>query len=353
MEYNIKSLDIKNFKQMVVPRRFYVEELTSTYGKFYIEPFELGFGTTLGNAFRRVLLSYIKGAAIDYIRINNIYHEFSSIPGMYEDVEEFILNLKGLTFKINDNEEHIIRLNATGPGEITGADLKVDDPTGIEIRNPEQYICTLQEKSELDVEIKVVLGRSYVSLEEKQTDEIGVILVDSIFSPIKNATFLVTPARIGQKTHFDRLTLEIETNGTIAPDEALIYAAQIIKDHVSIFLEFSEEEEIYEPLDLSDLKEKVTNLQKNVEELDLSVRAKNCLKTANIRTIKDLVSKTEAELLSFKNFGKKSLEEIKEAIVDYNLFLGMEPNKLEEELREKERQQLKMLKKRSNYRLLY
>ena len=353
MDYISKGGRFKNFKQMVVPRRFYIEELTPTYGKFYIEPFERGFGTTLGNAFRRVLLSYLKGAAIDYIKIEGVPHEFSTVKGMYEDVEEFILNLKGIKFKIKDDEEHIVTLNIKGPKEVYASDIVVDNESTIEIINPDQYLCTLNESGELNCEIKVVLGRGYVPVEDKGTDEIGVIYFDSVFSPIERATFYVTPARIGHKTNFDRLTIEIETDGTIAPDEALVYAAQIIKDHVSIFLEFTEEEEIVEPVDLTDLKEKVANLKRSVEELDLSVRAKNCLKAANIRTIGDLVSKTEAELLSFRNFGKKSLEEIKKVIAEYDLFLGMNPEKLEGELREKERQQMQMLKKRSNYRLIY
>jgi DNA-directed RNA polymerase subunit alpha len=315
----------KNWRELIRPRRLEVEEdtLTSNYGRFYCEPLERGFGTTLGNALRRVLLSSLQGAAITNIRIDGVLHEFSTIPGVMEDVASVVLNLKDVRVRMNADGPKTIRVKKSGEGIITAGDLLSADQT-VEIMNPEHKICTLGPDSDFEMEATVNLGKGYVLADKNKTEEmpIGTIPIDSVFSPIRRCNYTVTPARVGRETDFDRLNLELWTDGAIEPVDAVAFAAKILKEQLSIFINFEEHAEapalhIDEPDPLN------PNLFKSVDELELSVRSANCLQNANIRFIGELVQKTEAEMLKTKNFGRKSLNEIKETLASLGLSLGM------------------------------
>ena len=315
----------RNWRELIRPRRLEVEEnsLTSTYGRFYCEPLERGFGTTLGNALRRVLLSSLQGAAITSIRVDGVLHEFSTIPGVMEDVASVVLNLKDVRVRMHSEGPKLIRVRKTGEGILTAGDLVSGDPT-VEIMNPEHKICTLGPDSNFEMEVTVDLGKGYVLADKNKTEEmpIGTIPIDSVFSPIRRVNYTVTPARVGRETDFDRLNLELWTDGTIEPTDAIAFAAKILKEQLSIFINFEEQTEA--PTLLVDEPEPLNpNLFKSVDELELSVRSANCLQNANIRFIGELVQKTEAEMLKTKNFGRKSLNEIKETLSSLGLSLGM------------------------------
>ena len=315
----------RNWRELIRPRRLEVEEdsLSSTYGRFYCEPLERGFGTTLGNALRRVLLSSLQGAAITNIRIDGVLHEFSTIPGVMEDVATVVLNLKDVRIRMHSDGPRTLRVRKSGNGVVTAGDLVSDDQT-VEVMNPDHKICTLGPDSNFEMEATVNLGKGYVLADKNKTEEmpIGTIPIDSVFSPIRRVNYTVTPARVGRETDFDRLNLEIWTDGAIEPADALAFAAKILKEQLTIFINFEEQAEapalhIDEPEPLN------PNLFKSVDELELSVRSANCLQNANIRFIGELVQKTEAEMLKTKNFGRKSLNEIKETLSSLGLSLGM------------------------------
>jgi DNA-directed RNA polymerase subunit alpha len=315
----------RNWRELIRPRRLEVETdtLTSTYGRFYCEPLERGFGTTLGNALRRVLLSSLQGAAITNIKINGVLHEFSTIPGVMEDVATIILALKDVRVRMNTEGPKTIRIRKSGEGIVTAGDFLSADQT-VEIMNPGHKICTLGPDSTLDLEATVNLGKGYVLADRNKTEEmsIGTIPIDSVFSPLRRVNYTVTPARVGRETDFDRLNLELWTDGAIAPADAVAFAAKILKEQLTIFINFEEQAETHahhhdEPEPLN------ANLFKSVDELELSVRSANCLQNANIRFIGELVQKTEAEMLKTKNFGRKSLNEIKETLASLGLSLGM------------------------------
>jgi DNA-directed RNA polymerase subunit alpha len=315
----------RNWRELIRPRRLEVEAdtLTSTYGRFYCEPLERGFGTTLGNALRRVLLSSLQGAAITNIKVSGVLHEFSTIPGVMEDVATIILALKDVRVRMNTEGPKTIRIRKSGEGIVTAGDFASADQT-VEIMNPGHKICTLGPDSTFDLEATVNLGKGYVLADRNKTEEmsIGTIPIDSVFSPIRRVNYTVTPARVGRETDFDRLNLELWTDGAIEPADAVAFAAKILKEQLTIFINFEEQTETHalhrdEPEPLN------ANLFKSVDELELSVRSANCLQNANIRFIGELVQKTEAEMLKTKNFGRKSLNEIKETLASLGLSLGM------------------------------
>jgi DNA-directed RNA polymerase subunit alpha len=315
----------RNWRELIRPRRLEVEEdsLTSTYGRFFCEPLERGFGTTLGNALRRVLLSSLQGAAITSIRIDGVLHEFSTIPGVMEDVATVVLNLKDVRVRMNSDGPKMIRVRKTGEGIVTAGDLVSPDQT-VEIMNPDHKICTLGPDSNFEMEVSVDLGKGYVLADQNKSDEmpIGTIPIDSVFSPIRRVNYTVTPARVGRQTDFDRLNVELWTDGAILPADAIAFAAKILKEQLTIFINFEEQAET--PALHVDVPEPLNpNLFKSVDELELSVRSANCLQNANIRFIGELVQKTEAEMLKTKNFGRKSLNEIKETLSSLGLSLGM------------------------------
>lgn len=291
------------------------------YGKFVVEPLERGFGLTLGNALRRVLLSSLPGAAITSVKIDGILHEFSTVPGVKEDVVEIILNLKELAIKMDDDEPKIMTINAQGAGEVKGSDI-ICDPS-IEIVNPDHHIATLNEDAKLYLEISVEKGRGYVTAERNKHEDqpIGVIPMDSMFSPIRRVNYHVEDTRVGQITDFDKLTLEIWTNGTIEPDEAASLGAKIMNEHLMLFIDLTEhvsEVEIMVEKE-EDKKEKV--LEMTIEELDLSVRSYNCLKRAGINTVDELIQRTEEDMMKVRNLGKKSLEEVNQKLAALDLSL--------------------------------
>ncbi len=308
------------------PKRLEIdsETLTSVYGKFYAQPFERGFGTTIGNALRRVLLSSIEGAAITAVKIEGVLHEFSSLPGVVEDVTDIILNLKQIPIKMHTTEEKILTLDVSRKGKVTAADLQGD--SAIEILDPDAPIATLSENGRLQMEMRVSTGRGYVSADKNFDDDMGIgyIPIDSVHSPVRRCNYHVEAARIGQATDYDRLVLEVWTNGTISPTDAVGLAATLLRDHLTIFVN-AEHETALEGVGEGELPENLAEyLNKSVDELELSVRSANCLKNAGIRTIRDLVQRTEKDMLETKNFGRKSLNEIKDILRPMGLSLGME-----------------------------
>jgi len=331
----------KSWKDLIRPKRLEVEKetLTPFYGKFTAEPFERGFGITIGNSLRRILLSSLQGAAITSVKIDGVLHEFSTIPGTKEDITEIVLNLKEVRLKLHTEGPKTIRVKAEGPKVLKAGDILTGD--AVEILNPDHYLATLSRDGKLSMEMVVKMGRGYVSAErnKEETQPIGTIPMDAIFSPIKKVNYTVTNARVGQITDYDKLTLEVWTDGSLNPEEAVAHAAKILKDQLFIFITFEEEEEA-EMAYSEEEEEKEAfneNLLRSVDELELSVRSANCLKHANIKLIGDLVQKTEAEILATKNFGRKSLNEIKEILSEMGLSLGMKldnwpPKKSEEEM---------------------
>jgi DNA-directed RNA polymerase subunit alpha len=307
------------------PKRLAVdtETLTDKYGKFHAQPFERGFGTTIGNALRRVLLSSIEGAAITAVKMEGVLHEFQSIPGVVEDATDIILNLKQVPFKLNGEGPKAIYLRADKPGVVTSGMIEADGD--VEILDKEVYLATISEGGKLDMEMRLKRGRGYVAADKNFDEDLGIgfIPIDSVHSPVRKCNYIVDAARLGQITDYDKLTLEVWTNGSIAPADAVGLAAKLLKDHMNIFINFEEEIETTAAADDRKPEIRNENLNRSVEELELSVRSYNCLKNANIQTIGELVQKTEAEMLKTKNFGRKSLNEIKEILSSMGLSLGM------------------------------
>jgi DNA-directed RNA polymerase subunit alpha len=315
----------RNWETLIKPKSMEIEEetLSPTYGRFHVEPLERGLGITIGNSLRRILLSSLQGAAVCAVRIKGVLHEFSTIYGVREDVTDIILNTKELLVKLHSDGPEIIHLKANKPGVVRARDIQTG--SNVEVLNPDHVIATLSEDGDLDMEMVVKRGRGYVPAERNREEgqPIGTVPIDALFSPIHKVNYTITQSRVGQITDYDRLSMEIWTNGNLAPADALGYAAKILKEQLSVFINFDEEEavprapEVQEPSKLND------NLFKSVDELELSVRSANCLKNADIRFIGDLVQKSEGEMLKTKNFGRKSLNEIKEILSEMGLSLGM------------------------------
>jgi len=329
----------RNWRDMIKPKKLEADDktLTATYGKFIGEPFERGYGTTIGNSLRRILLSSLYGAAITAVRIRGILHEFSTLPGVTEDVTDIVLNLKEVRVKLLDVAVDTVRLSVKGERNVTAADI-VTGPR-VEILNPEQHIATLSKDGQLEMEMVVKRGRGYVAAEHNKDegDPVGTIPLDAIFSPVLKVNFNVTNARVGQRTDYDRLVMEIWTDGSVKPEDALAFAARILQDQLTIFINFEEETEIAEPLEET-IEGKINeNLFRPVDELELSVRSANCLQNADIKFIGELVQRSEQEMLKTKNFGRKSLNEIREILHEMGLGFGMRlenfPNREELERR--------------------
>lgn len=320
------SKDIhRNWRDLIKPKRLTVDKdsLAPNYGKFFAEPLERGFGITIGNSLRRVLLSSLQGAAVTSVRIEGALHEFTSLPGITEDVADIILNIKDVLIKMESHEQKTLRIDRKGPCIVHASDIEV--PDGVTILNRDLVIATVGEDGHLRMEMTCRKGRGYVQADENRTGSMPVdaIPIDAIFSPVKKVNYHVTNARVGQRTDYDRLVLEVWTDGSVSPEDAAAFAAKIIKDQLSIFINFEEDAEpeiIIEPEPQEKYNE---NLLRTVDELELSVRSANCLANANIKYIGDLVQKTESEMLKTKNFGRKSLKEIKEILAEMGLSLGM------------------------------
>jgi DNA-directed RNA polymerase subunit alpha len=309
------------------PKRLEYERdtLTDRYGRFYAQPFERGFGTTIGNALRRVLLSSIEGAAITAVKIDGVLHEFSPIPGVVEDATDIILNLKQIPLTCHVDYTKTLYVRVDKAGEVRARDIEVDQD--VEILEPDAHIATVSEGGKLHMELRIKRGRGYVSADKNFDEDLGIgwIPIDSVHSPVKKVNYLVEAARLGQTTDYDKLTLDVWTNGSVTPNNAVSLAAKLVRDHLNIFINVDEVDEpptesVGEPARVGVGNE---HLDKSVEELELSVRSYNCLKNANIRTIRELVQKTEPEMLKTKNFGRKSLNEIKEILSSMGLSLGM------------------------------
>ena len=312
----------RNWRDLIKPKTVPVEDGSSQYAKFVCEPLERGFGITLGNALRRVLLSSLQGAATTAVKIDGALHEFTSVPDVVEDVTDIVLNLKEVVVRAHTPKTHIVRIDKEGPCEVMAGDIQVSDQ--IEVLNPKHVICTVSKGGRFSAELTVNVGRGYVPADRNKTPgmAIGTVAIDALFSPIKKVNYTITNARVGQITDYDKLTLEVWTNGSVKPQDAVAYAAKILKDQLSIFINFEEEEEA-SSTDSNEDEPLNENLFRSVEELELSVRSANCLQNANIHLIGELVQKTEAEMLKTKNFGRKSLKEIKEILADMGLSLGM------------------------------
>ena len=317
-------MKLKNFQ---MPRGVVIEDDTVTdgYSKFVIEPLERGYGTTIGNSIRRVLLSSLPGAAVVGVRIDGVAHEFSTMPNVVEDVAEIILNLKGLRLILHSDEPKTLMLEAEGKGDVTAEDVQTD--MDVEILNPDLHIASLDEGGQLRMEIHVDNGRGYVIAEQNKIPDqpIGVIPMDSMFSPVTRVNFQVENTRIGQRTDYDRLVLEIWTDASVVPQDALSTASQILRNHLQLFISI-EDQFISEPDEEVDEKFEETRkqLQMNVEELELSVRSSNCLRAADIKTLADLVQKSETEMLKYRNFGRKSLTELSQILQAMDLAFGMD-----------------------------
>ncbi len=314
-----------NWQEMIRPEKVDVSG-TSSYGKFVCEPLERGFGITIGNALRRIILSSLYGAAIVSVKFDDVMHEFTTIPGVLEDVSEIILNLKEVRFKMSRTSPATVRLEASGEGEVKAGDIVSEDGS-CEVLNPDHHIATLSGEGKLGMTMTVKLGKGYALAEANKDEEapIGTIPIDAVFSPIKRVVYVVGNARVGQRTDYDKLTLEVWTDGSIQPADAVAYAAKILKEQVTIFINF-DEDAVPQPEKVSEEDQKPQfneNLYRSVDELELSVRSANCLKNANINKLYQLVSKTEQEMLKTKNFGRKSLNEIKEVLAELDLSLGM------------------------------
>jgi DNA-directed RNA polymerase subunit alpha len=303
---------------------------TPHFGKFVVQPLEKGFGVTIGNAFRRVLLSSLPGYAITAIRVDGVVHEFSTLPGLVEDVSDMILNLKEVRMKATNKKVGKVMVHLKGPGKFLAGALQEASPE-VEILNPEHHIATLNKNADFDLEIRIGRGKGYVTSEENKLPDqtLGVVAIDSIFTPIKNVRYFVEPTRVGQQTDYEKLIIEIETDGSVTPEESLTYAGKILRDHIQLFINFDndldpEKEEVEEDAEAARIRQV---LRMNVDELELSVRSHNCLRAAEIHTIADLVRREEAELLKFRNFGRKSLAELSAIVEEKGLTFGMDVDK--------------------------
>ena len=319
------DLKSRNWRELIKPKRIEIDQETntSTYGKFVCEPLERGFGITIGNALRRILLSSLQGAAIVSVKFEDVVHEFSSIPGVLEDVTDIILNLKEIKLKTLDVEEAVIRIDREGEGAVTAGDIETDG--SVEVLESEQHIATLNKEGKLKMEMVVKMGKGYVPAERLKDENtpIGVIAIDATFSCVKKVNYVVTNSRVGQVTDYDKLTLELWTDGSVFPEDAVAFAAKILKEQMNPFINFEEEIEPVEEEEVSEDQEVNENLFRPVSDLELSVRSANCLQNAKINLIGELVQKTDAEMLKTKNFGRKSLNEIKAILSDMGLGLGM------------------------------
>jgi DNA-directed RNA polymerase subunit alpha len=315
-------------KNLQMPKKIEMDEKSGneTFARFVIEPLERGFGVTVGNALRRVLLSSLRGAAVSAVKIDGALHEFGPLPGTVEDTLQITQNLKQIRFKVHGEGPKRGTLNLKGKGELKAGDLKVDHE--VEVLNPDLHIVTLTEDVEFNAEVEISIGRGYEQADAHQVGDrpIGTLTVDSLFSPVHKVNYTVEQTRIGQRIDYDKLNLEIATDGSVTPRDALSYAAKILKDHFALFVGFEEEEPILvedEPDEGSVRVKKL--LEKSVEELELSVRSSNCLRAANIKTLGELVTKTESEMLKYRNFGRKSLKEIQDVLSEMGLTFGMDP----------------------------
>jgi len=314
----------RNWRDLIRPKKLEVDTstLTDTYGKFTCEPLERGYGITLGNSLRRVLLSSLQGAAITTVRIEGALHEFTTVPGVVEDVTDIILNVKALLLRMDDATPRTLVIDKQGEGEVTAGDIQA--PTGVTVLRTDQHIATLSKGGRLRMELTCAMGRGYAIADQNKTEgmPIGVIPIDSLFSPVQKVNYRVTNARVGHRTDYDRLSLEVWTDGSVRPEDAIAYAAKILKEQLSIFINREEIEEAAMPAQTE--QDKLNEyLWRSVDELELSVRSANCLQNANIHYIGDLVQRSEAEMLKTKNFGRKSLKEIKEILASMGLSLGM------------------------------
>ncbi len=315
-----------------MPEKIELDEASysNTFGRFIIQPLERGFGVTLGNAFRRVLMSSLTGTAITAIKIDGVQHEFTTIEGVVDDVTDLVLNLKQVRLKQLNKKATKITVPLKGPKEFTAGDVQ-KHTTDFEVLNPEQHIATLNEEAEFELELRVGRGKGYLPSEENKSPDqpVGVITIDAIFSPINNVRYFVESTRVGQKTDYEKLILEVETDGSLTPDDGLAQAAKILRDHIQLFINFDVEPETEK--EISEQDSEVARIRKvllmPVDELELSVRSHNCLRAANIKTIADLVRRDEADLLKFRNFGRKSLGELSTIIEEFGLFFGMEVEK--------------------------
>ncbi len=315
------------WKPLTMPKEVVIDQSSATenYSRFIVEPLERGYGTTLGNSLRRVLLSSIQGAAVVSARIRGCLHEFSSIPGVYEDVTDIVLNIKRIRVRLHADEMKSVMLRANAKGKLTAGMIEADPD--IEILNPDQHICELTDDVEFEMELDIDSGRSYVVAEQnkRQDAPVGTIYVDSLFSPVVKVSYLVENTRVGQKTDYDRLILEVTTDGSITPEDSLSFAAKIVKDHLQLFIHIDEEVMVEEAPEEDEETIRIRNLLRTrVDELELSVRSSNCLRAANIQTIQDLVTKTESEMLKYRNFGRKSLNEISTILDEMGLSFGMD-----------------------------
>ena len=322
-----KQVVDKNWKNLIKPSRVDVQNgEDKSIAKIVAEPLEKGYALTLGNSLRRILLSSIQGSAVTAVQIDGVLHEFSSIKGVREDVTDIVLNVKSLALKLETDGAKKLILDATGPGEIKAKDI--NEIAGVKILNPDLTICNLDEKTKFHMELTVKSGKGYVSAEKNKSEDapLGLIPIDALFSPVKKVSFTVSNAREGKSLDYDQLTMNVETNGSISAEDALAYAARIFQDQLSMFINFEEPQEV-KKVDKIEKPEFNRNLLRRVDELELSVRSMNCLKNDNIIYIGDLVQKTESEMLRTPNFGRKSLNEIKELLSQMSLYLGMEvPN---------------------------
>jgi DNA-directed RNA polymerase subunit alpha len=315
-----------NWREIIKPGKVQIDDQSETYGKFVWEPLERGFGITIGNALRRIVLSSIWGAAITSVKIEGVMHEFSAIPGVLEDVSEIILNLKNIRVKMDDTEPKTLEVSASGESEVKARDIQSPDGR-ISIMNPDQHIAALSKEGELKMTMTVGAGKGYSLAENHKDPEapIGTLPIDAVFSPIQRVNYIIGNARVGQRTDYDKLTMEVWTDGSVAPEDAIAYGAKILKEQLNVFINFDEDAEPFsEKAEESEGGPQFNeNLYLDVDELELSVRSANCLRNANITKIYQLVQKTESEMLKTKNFGRKSLNEIKELLSDLGLSLGM------------------------------
>jgi DNA-directed RNA polymerase subunit alpha len=333
----------RNWRELIRPRGLVVDQdsLTGRYGRFACEPLERGFGITLGNSLRRVLLSSLQGAAITAVKFDDVAHEFTSIPDVVEDVTDILLNLKEVIIRLHEAKTYSLRIDIDGPAEVTAKDIQV--VSQVEVLNPDHHIATVNEGGRLACLISVGPGRGYVPTErrinEDEPQEIGWIQLDALYSPVRKVNYAVTNARVGQITDYDKLTLEVWTNGTVKPDDGVAYAAKILKEHLNIFINFEEEDESL-AADYPEPEQEINeNLFRPVDELELSVRSANCLQNAGIKLIGELVQKSEAEMLKTKNFGRKSLKEIRDILTEMDLQLGMKLDNWEQMLARWKKQQ--------------
>jgi len=332
-----RLINTRNWSELVRPEQLLREtsdKEASSYGRFVCEPLEHGFGTTIGNALRRVLLSSLQGAAIVSIKIEGVQHEFTTIPGVIEDVTDVVLNLKQVRFSMSSEEPQRLKLNANEKGSVTAANILENQR--VTVLNPEQLICTLSEDVDLRIDLEIRMGKGYVPAEmhEDLSDEIGLIAMDASFSPVRKVAYTIEPARVGQMTNYDKLILEVWTDGSVTPEDAIAYSAKILKDQLTVFINFDEQVSESDRDGNSGSSDFNENLFKSIDELELSVRATNCLKSANITLVGELVQRTENDMLKTKNFGRKSLEEIRRVLQDMGLEFGMKVDNFEKKYQE-------------------